>query len=76
MMQHILLELLIHGVVKSYGAPYLSEPGYRWATWLDDRSSILGKGKILYCPDRLWEPHSLLFSGYRNSFPEGKAAWV
>jgi len=23
-------------------------------------------------PDRLWEPPSLLFNGYRGSFPEGK----
>lgn len=26
------------------------------------------------CPDRLWGPHSLLFSGYRVCFPGAKAA--
>jgi hypothetical protein len=32
---------------------------------LDDRGSIPGRGKPL-CPDRLWGPPSLLYSGYRG----------
>jgi hypothetical protein len=42
---------------------------------LDDRGSIPGGGKgfFLYplCPDRLWVPPSLLYNGYRGSFPQG-----
>jgi hypothetical protein len=49
------------GIVSDYG--------------LDDRGSIPGrvKGFILYplCPDRLWGPPSLLYNGYRGSFPRG-----
>jgi hypothetical protein len=32
-----------------------------------------GKGFFLYtlCPDRLWVPPSLLYNGYRGSFPRG-----
>jgi len=29
---------------------------------------------ILWCPDWLWGPHNLLFSGYCVPFPIGKAA--
>jgi hypothetical protein len=43
--------------------------GYR----LDDRSSILERGKILFSslqrPDRLWGPPSLLSNGYWERFP-------
>jgi hypothetical protein len=42
--------------------------GYR----LDGRSSIPGRDKIFSSPqrpDRLWGPPSLLFNGYRGSFP-------
>jgi hypothetical protein len=45
---------------------------------LDDRGSIPGRGKgfFLYplCPDGLWGPPSLLYNGYRGSFPGGKSA--
>jgi len=38
-------------------------------------SSILGKTMkhfcILMCPDRLWDPQNLLFSGYQVLFPSG-----
>jgi hypothetical protein len=42
---------------------------------LDDRGSIpdRGRGFLLYPlrPDRLWGPPSLLYNGYRGSFPLG-----
>jgi hypothetical protein len=56
------------------------EPGYlsQYSVCLragrpGDRVSIPGrdKGFFLYplCPDRLWGPRSLLYNGYRRSFP-------
>jgi len=47
----------------------------------DNHHSIPGKGKAFFCspkrPDRLWGPASLLFIGYWQVFPCGKAvgAW-
>jgi hypothetical protein len=42
---------------------------------LDDRGSFPGRGKGFFlcpmCPDRLWGPPSLLYNGYRGSFPRG-----
>jgi hypothetical protein len=44
---------------------------------LDDRESNPDwvKGFFLYplCPDRLWGPPSLLYNGYRGSFPRSKS---
>jgi hypothetical protein len=47
---------------------------------LDDRAirvrSPAGEkdfSSILLCPDRLWGPPSLLYNGYRGSFPGDKA---
>jgi hypothetical protein len=48
---------------------------------LDDRA-IVGRSPaeakdfFLYplCPDRLWGPPSLLYNGYRGSFPRGLSA--
>jgi len=41
-------------------------------------SKITGEFKVVntelpLCPDRLWGPPSLLYSGYRGSFPGAKA---
>jgi hypothetical protein len=48
--------------------------------WLDDRaiqvrSPAEAKGFFLLplCPDQLWGLPSLLYNGYRGSFPGGKA---
>jgi hypothetical protein len=42
---------------------------------IEVRSPAETKGFFLYplCPDRLWGPPSLLYNGYRGSFPRGKA---
>ena len=40
--------------------------------WLDCPGSNPGGGEIFHtCPDRLWDPSSLLYNGYRV-FPGGK----
>jgi hypothetical protein len=45
---------------------------------LDDRANVIrspaeAKGFLFYplCPDRLWGPPSVLYNGYRGSFPRG-----
>jgi hypothetical protein len=40
---------------------------------IEVRSPAEAKGFFLYplCPDRLWGPPSLLYNGYRGSFPRG-----
>jgi hypothetical protein len=40
---------------------------------IEVRSPAEVKGFFLYplCPDRLWGPTSLLYYGYRGSFPRG-----
>jgi hypothetical protein len=44
-----------------------------WAGRPGDWGLILGRGKGFFhcglCPDRLWGPPSLLYNGYRESFP-------
>jgi hypothetical protein len=44
---------------------------------LDDQRSITGRSKGFFlssrCPDQLWGASSLLFKGYREFFPGGKA---
>jgi hypothetical protein len=42
---------------------------------IEVQSSAEAKGFFLYplCPNRLWGPPSLLYNGYRRSFPQGKA---
>jgi hypothetical protein len=43
---------------------------------IEVRSPAEAKGFFLYplCPDRLWGPPSLLYNGYRGSYPGGKIA--
>jgi hypothetical protein len=45
---------------------------------LDCRGSIPSRGKRFFStpqrPDRIWDPHSLLFNGYQELFPEVRAA--
>jgi hypothetical protein len=42
---------------------------------LDDRGSIPDRGRRFFLyplrPDRLWDPPSLLYNGYRGSFSRG-----
>jgi hypothetical protein len=42
---------------------------------LDGRGSVPGRGRIFFSspqiPNRLWDPSSLLFNGYRNLLPRG-----
>jgi hypothetical protein len=54
----------------------------QYSVWLragrpGDRGSIPGRSKGFFlqplCPDQLWGPPSLLYNGYRGSFPGGKA---
>jgi hypothetical protein len=53
--------------------------GAQYSIWLrtglpGDRGSIPGRGKDFsssLCSDRLWGPPSLLYNGYRESFPWG-----
>jgi hypothetical protein len=50
--------------------------GYRLdSRAIEVRSPAEAKGFFLYplCPDRLWGPPSLLYNGYRDPFPRGKA---
>jgi hypothetical protein len=46
-----------------------------YSVWLrtgrpGDRGSIPGRSPL--CPDRLWGPPSILYNGYRGSFPPGR----
>jgi len=55
---------------------YIKEPGLlnRYTDSLTVRESNPGGGEIFYtCPDRPWEPPSLLYNGYLV-FPGGTAA--
>jgi hypothetical protein len=72
----ILLVLRGLGLMSEPGSSVSIVSGYG----LDDRvievrSSVEAKGFFLQplCPYRLWGPPSLLFKGYRGSFPRAKA---
>jgi hypothetical protein len=58
---------------RSWGSSVSIVSDYR----LDDRVSILGKGKGFFhsppCPDRLWGLPSLVSKGYRGPFPVVKS---
>jgi hypothetical protein len=82
-----ILQFIIHS--SSYHLT-LEEPEQlnRYSYGLDDRGSVPGRSNrffsIQQCPDRLWGPSSLLYSGYRGlkadhsppSSADVKNAWI